>query len=177
MTERFRPTAAMHRCRAVLHRSVPPERALTLTPAEPRVLEWIRPTSWAQLQKWLNEYGEEFWCWLITCPAIDGNDLEVRELAFETLREVFALPTTTEDGETALANLRLKLDAAKILLASKNPLVAIQNNNGSDEYVPRGLKGKTASQIEDRFAQLTKHTGQQQLTKARQMDTIDAALE
>jgi hypothetical protein len=69
------------------------------------------------------------------------------------------------------------MDAAKLLLASKNPLVAIQNNSMGSEDLPRGLRGKTNSQIEDRLAQLTKHTPQQQLTKARSGDTLDASLE
>ena len=177
MTERFKPTAAMFRVKATLHRSCPPSRAVTLTPADPSVMDLIRPTSWMQMRKWLDEYGEEFWSWLIIPSETDGNELEVREKAYASLREIFELPSEGMDGEASLANLRLKLDAAKILLASKNPLVAIQNNNGTDDHVPRGIKGKTTAQIEDRLAQLTKHTQQPQLTKARQMETIDAALE
>jgi hypothetical protein len=108
---------------------------------------------------------------------VDGNDLEARELAFEALREVFALPSENSEGETSLVNLRLKLDAAKLLLATKNPLVAIQNVNNAGEDLPRGLRGKTNSQIEERLAQLQKHTPQPQLTKARSGDTLDASLE
>lgn len=177
MTERFKPTAAMYRAKATLHRNCPPGRALKLTPAEGQIIELIRPTSFSQLQKWLSEYGEVFWEWLITPSEVDGNELEVREKAYEALREVFDLPSQNPEGETSLVNLRLKIDAAKLLLATKNPLVAIQNNNGSNEDLPRGLRGKTNSQIEERLAQLQKHTPQPQLTKARSGDTLDASLE
>ena len=171
--KKFKPTDLMYRTKSILHRACPPQRAVMLTPNEPNIHNLIRPTSLAQLYKWLETYGEEFWEWFITPPAVDGNELEARDKAYAALMEIFDLPGITEEGNANYANMKIKLEAAKLLLAQKNPLVAIQNNV-NEEGTPRGLRGKTTSQIEDRLHQLTKHMPRQEL---RGSNTVEAELE
>jgi hypothetical protein len=172
----FRPTTAMYRAKAILHRSCPPAQAVTLTPNEPKMHNLIRPTSLSQMNKWLETYGEEFWEWFITPPSVDGNEIQVRDKAYEVLLEIFGMSSQNEEGRVNYANLKLKLDAAKLLLVQKNPLVAIQNNVG-EENIPRGLRGKTESQTEERLRQLTKYTQRQALPSGMAEDTIDAEME
>lgn len=163
--QRFRPTPSMFRCKALLHRACPPEMAVNLTPSDPKFAGFVRPFSLLQIQKWLELFGEEFWEFLITPPNADGLEIETRTKAYETVLQIFALDDGTPE------TMKLKLDAAKLLLAARNPLVAIQNNNAT-EALPRGLRGKTISQQEERLAQLTKHIPRPELT-----GTIDAEVE
>jgi hypothetical protein len=115
----------------------------------------------AQIRKWLENHGEDFWEWLVTPPASDGKEMEARELALTTISEILNMDMGVDaEGKPRLDLniIKLKLDAAKLLVGNKGPMIAIQNNvNEDEERLPRGLRGKSSTQIEARINQITRH--------------------
>jgi hypothetical protein len=155
----FKPTPAMCRCKANLHRACSPSSVTALTPGDRNLPRYIAPTPVTQIRMWLEKFGEDFWEWLVTPPTQDGFELQARELALQALQRIFESNVVGEDGELNVLKARLQLDAAKVILASRTPLVAIQNNNNSvdSEKLPPGLRSKTENQLESRYQSITRH--------------------
>jgi hypothetical protein len=121
------------------------------------LVNYIRPTPMIQIRKWLENHGEEFWEWLITPPASDGQDIEARDLAYKTINEIMRLDTINQEtNRPDICIAKMKLDAARLLLMNKGPMIAIQNNV-NDDSMPPGLRSKTSHQLEQRLHQITRH--------------------
>lgn len=159
----FIPTSAMYRTRANLHRSCSPDQAVSLTPMSQLLVNYIRPTPMLQIRKWLEKYKEEFWEWLITPPASDGQDIEARDLAYKAINEILSLSTLNEEtNKPDIVIAKMKIEAARMLLANKGPMIAIQNNV-NDETIPPGLRAKTSHQLEQRLHQITRHIPEERM--------------
>ena len=122
-------------------------------------MRYIAPTPIAQIRKWLENYKEDFWFWFVTPPHTDGQELAARDLAYEALTKILAIDTMRDDGSNDISIMKCQLEAAKLLLGNKGPMIAIQNNNGidADGPLPLGLRRKSQSQIVDRLNDITKH--------------------
>lgn len=154
----FKITPAMLRCKANLHKSCPPALVSNLTAMDAALPKYIAPTPMVQLRKWHIDHGADFWEWLCTPIDQDGKALEARDAAYKCLMEILDLPLKTFTGEVDVEVLKAKQKAIDTVLSKGVPMIAIQNNNsgGMPEMLPRGLKGQSPFQLEEKLSKIQK---------------------
>lgn len=163
----FKPTAAMRRCKALLHKACSDRFLHLLTPEAPDLVRYVTPTPMPLVRKWIRD-SPDFWPWLLTPVDADADSLHARELAYAHLCEVLTLNLRREDGSIDHDVLKAKQKVADLLLGKGTPLVQLTNANTTNTLhashaetqtlapggVPRGLKGKNAGMIERRIQAL-----------------------
>lgn len=155
----FKPTLHMRRMKAALHRNCPPSKLQMLTPADKEIWRYIAPIRLQFLTDCLKTYGEEFWVWLLTPEEEDGK----REMLIDTAKDVLdrVLQMELYDPLTGKPDVKLVRVIASVALEllrlgkEEKPLVQVMQVNTQD--IPKGIKGKTETELEDRLRTMLKH--------------------
>lgn len=160
-TKEFKPTPAMLRAKALLHKALRDDELRSLSPESAQLPRAVSPTPMPLLRKWIKD-SPEFWPWLLTPVDSDASSLRAKELAYAHLVEVLELSIKRDDGSIDHDVLKAKQKATDMLLAKDKPMVQIANNTlhasgpGSlpPGSVPRGLRGKNTGMIASRVEAL-----------------------
>lgn len=163
MTEQeasFNPSLAMRRAKVALHRNCPITKVVTLLATDPDIPKFIAPTPLAQIIYWQQKYGQEFWLWFIAPEEDCGKASLAKDLARDALISLLSVKLV-EDGRLIVDPDTAKIvqKAAESVLNKGTPMIAIQNNTMGlpQAETPRGIKGKSQIQIQDRLKAIQQH--------------------